>query len=158
MLCYFRSSFRVLPFAVGVIRYLGRSRTTTSWKFIRRTEESCCLRSNEHDEVGIVFVPGNGTFALHGSGTESETGNTTKTNGYYILYRSVHTAPGPGTGSDLLSPIVSVPFPCIVNVPQVYISIQILNLVQYLKCPNNFNGRCLVIGVVASSLNNCCES
>ena len=65
MLCYFRSPFRVLPFAVGIIRYLRRSRTTTSWKFIRRTEESCCLRSNEHDEVGIVSVLGNSSLHFY---------------------------------------------------------------------------------------------
>ena len=47
------------------------------------------------------------------------------TMGYHIrvLCRTVHTAPGPGTGVDPLSPIVPVPFPvpvsfpCSVNVP-----------------------------------------
>ena len=37
-----------------------------------------------------------GTFTLHGTGTRSETRKI----GYYILCRTVHTAPGPGMVPD----------------------------------------------------------
>ena len=58
-----------------------------------------------------------------GPGVGMETGLGTM--GYYILCRTVHAAPGPGIGPDLLSPIVlvpftvpvPVPFPCNVSVP-----------------------------------------
>ena len=36
---------------------------------------------------------------------------------YNILCRTVHTAPGPGRGPDLLSPIVPVQFPVPVPLP-----------------------------------------
>ena len=39
------------------------------------------------------------------------------TMGYYILCRTVHTAPEPGTGPDPLSPIVPVTFPVPVPFP-----------------------------------------
>ena len=56
-----------------------------------------------------------------GSGVGPGMGLGTK--GYYILCRTVHTAPGPGMEPDPLFPIVTVsypvplPFPCSVDVP-----------------------------------------
>ena len=58
-----------------------------------------------------------------GQGQGAGPGTRLGTMGYYILCRTVHTALGPETGPDPLSPIVSVPFPvpavpfpCSVNV------------------------------------------
>ena len=49
--------------------------------------------------------------------TEPGAGTGPGTMGYYILCRTVHTVPEPGTGSDPLSPIVPVPLPMPVLFP-----------------------------------------
>ena len=78
--------------------------------FLQNPGRKICLMARSHCTGPKPWV-----------GLETELG----TMGYFILYRTVHSAKGPGMGPDPLSPIVPVPFlvpvpvpfPCNVNVP-----------------------------------------
>ena len=59
-------------------------------------------------------------------GPRAGTGTRQGTMNYYIFCRTLHTAPGPGTAPDQLSPIVPVPLP--VPVPFLFPFLRSVNM------------------------------